>query len=243
MKYVGLFYKIDEEPMPEETPRSLNHFAMLRFTPAYWALDAAGRERVQNDLLPALQAAAPCVHFYQVFPAEPSADFLVWSALPAETHTAPARFFEQLAGGLTPLRSYLELTATLWGFTRPSQYTKTRSAQEMDPFTNQRRPYLVMYPFVKTTDWYLMSREVRQGMMNEHIRIGKQYPEIQQLLLYSFGLQDQEFVVVYETDDLVQFSDLVNELRSSEARRYTLRDTPLFTGMYRPPEKALSLWK
>ena len=74
-----------------------------------------------------------------------------------------------------------------------------------------------------------MSRDARQGMMNEHIRIGHQYPEIKQLLLYSFGLQDQEFVVVYETDDLPQFSDLVNELRGAEGRRYTERDTPAYT--------------
>jgi len=88
-----------------------------------------------------------------------------------------------------------------------------------------------------------MSREVRQGMMNEHIRIGKQYPEILQLLLYSFGLQDQEFVVVYETPDLSRFSDLVYELRDSEARRYTLRDTPLVTAVYHPAEETLALWE
>ena len=79
--------------------------------------------------------------------------------------------------------------------------------------------------------------------MNEHIRIGKQYPEITQLLLYSFGLQDQEFIVVYEMDDLSQFSDLVQELRDSEARRYTLRDTPLYTALYHPAGQTLGLWE
>ena len=80
-------------------------------------------------------------------------------------------------------------------------------------------------------------------MMNEHIRIGKQYPEITQLLLYSFGLQDQEFIVVYEMDDLAQFSDLVYELRDSEARRFTERDTPLYTGIYHSAEETLALWE
>jgi chlorite dismutase len=89
----------------------------------------------------------------------------------------------------------------------------------------------------------LMSREARQGMMNEHIRIGKQYEEITQLLLYSFGVQDQEFVVVYEMDDIQRFSDLVNELRSTEGRRYTLRDTPLHAAIYHPAEETLALWK
>jgi chlorite dismutase len=88
-----------------------------------------------------------------------------------------------------------------------------------------------------------MSRESRQGMMNEHIRIGKQYEDISQLLLYSFGLQNQEFVVVYETDDLPRFSDLVNELRDTEGRRYTLRDTPLHTAIHHPAEETLALWK
>ncbi len=87
-----------------------------------------------------------------------------------------------------------------------------------------------------------MSRDARQGMMNEHIRIGHQYPEIMQLLLYSFGVQDQEFVVVYETDDLTQFSDLVNELRGTEARRYTERDTPLFTATHHTAEETLAMY-
>ena len=67
--------------------------------------------------------------------------------------------------------------------------------------------------------------------------------EITQLLLYSFGVQDQEFVVVYEMDDLPRFSDLVNELRSAEGRRYTLRDTPLHVGIYHPAEETLALWQ
>ena len=73
-------------------------------------------------------------------------------------------------------------------------------------------------------------------MMNEHIRIGKQFREITQLLLYSFGLQDQEFVVVYETDDLTLFSRLVYDLRDTEARRYTRSDTPLHTGVWISPD-------
>ena len=101
----------------------------------------------------------------------------------------------------------------------------------------------MIYPFSKTTEWYLMSREARQGLMNEHIRIGKLYEDIAQLLLYSFGVQDQEFVVVYETDDLMHFSDLVNDLRGTEVRRYTLRDTPLHTAIYHPAEETLALWK
>jgi chlorite dismutase len=144
---------------------------------------------------------------------------------------------------MNPYRAWIEMRSTLWGFTHPSQYSKARSRQEVDPFDNQHKAYLVIYPFAKNADWYLTSRDARQGIMNEHIRIGKQYEDIRQLLLYSFGLQDQEFVVVYETDDLSRFSDLVYELRSTEARRSTLLDTPVHTAIYRPAEEILSLWK
>ncbi len=229
--------------MPEETPRTLNHFALFGFTPAFFSLDRSARASFHADWLAQLQTAARKVDIYQVFPAEGGTDLLVWSALPAAAGCDTATFFEQFARGTNPFRPYLEPRTVLWGYTRPSQYTKTRSTQEIDPFAETRKPYLVMYPFVKTTDWYLLGREARQGMMNEHIRIGKQYEDITQLLLYSFGVQDQEFIVVYETDDLVRFSDLVNELRSTDGRRYTLRDTPLHTAIYHPAEETLALWR
>jgi len=56
-------------------------------------------------------------------------------------------------------------------------------------------------------------------------------------------LQDQEFVVVYETDDPTMFSDLVYKLRDTEVRRYTERDTPLYTAIHHPAEETLALWK
>ena len=150
---------------------------------------------------------------------------MLWCAVEADSNEAPARFFEGFAKATVPHRRYVEPRISLWGLTRRSQYSKSRSRQEVDPFGEKRAPYLIIYPFTKTVDWYLMNQETRQGMMNEHIRIGKRYESIKQLLLYSFGLQDQEFVVVYETDDLAVFSQLVNDLRMTEARRFTLGDT------------------
>ena len=227
--------------MPEQTPRTLNHYALVAFKEAYWTLSPEARAAFHRGWLAALEEAAQKLDIFQA--TESGVDLLVWSAARAEDPQAAAEFFERFARACAPYRHLIEIKQSLWGFTRPSQYTKTRSAQEIDPFAETRKRYLVIYPFVKTVEWYLMSREARQGMMNEHIRIGKQYEEIKQLLLYSFGVQDQEFIVVYEMDDLQQFSDLVNELRSSEARRYTLRDTPLHTAIYHPAEETLALWK
>jgi len=225
--------------MPEQTPRTLNHFAFYTFKDSYFNLDAQARAAFHEQWLKGLRAAA----HVEIYQATSDADLLVWSAVPVNDPADAALFFEKSAIAANSGRKFLQPVNSLWGFTRPSQYTKTASSQEIDPFAETRRPYLVIYPFTKTTDWYLMSREARQGMMNEHIRIGKQYEEINQLLLYSFGLQDQEFVVVYEMDNLTRFSDLVNELRDTEGRRYTLRDTPVHSAVFHPAEETLTLWK
>ena len=230
-------------PEPSRTtPRTLSHFALLRFTSAYWQLDAAARRQQRRALWDGLAGAADALHLYQVFPLHDSADLLLWTALRSAQPDRVHAYFRDFAGVLAPLRPLLEVKQPLWGFTRPSTYTRSRSAQEIDPFTTDRGPYLVIYPFVKTSSWYALSRDTRQGMMNGHIRVGKEYPDITQLLLYSVGVQDQEFVVVYETDDLTRFSDLVNQLRSTEARAYTERDTPLTSALHHPEASALELF-
>jgi len=127
------------------------------------------------------------------------------------------------------------------GLLRPSRYVRKPSAQEQALISGDRGAYLIVYPFTKTAEWYRLSREARQGMMNEHIRVGHDFPQVRQLLAYSTGLDDQEFIVAYETDDLVAFQDLVTALRDTEARRYTLRDMPILVGIYRTPDELVRL--
>lgn len=139
------------------------------------------------------------------------------------------------------LGRYLDVTHSMLGRVRKSRYVRRPSSQEQAINVEDHERYLIVYPFTKTIDWYLMSEQARQGMMNEHIKVGKQYPSVRQVLAYSTGLDDQEFIVVYETDELVDFQDLVIALRDTEARRYTHRDTPIFTCVYRPLEECLAL--
>jgi chlorite dismutase len=163
--------------------------------------------------------------------------------MPADHGEAAARLFGGLAAAMAPSRQYIELTTALWGYSRPSQYSAARrSTQALDPQA-PRRTYLVIYPFTKTAAWYRLSQADRQAMMSEHISIGKQYTDVSQLLLYSFGLQDQEFVVVYEMDCLERFSSLVSELRGTAARAYTACDTPLHAGVWRAADDVLALFR
>ncbi len=228
--------------MSDETPRVLNHFGSYAFSDRFWAWDGKERAAKMKAFLGALEDASGAQHFYQVYPAVGGVDFLAWTASKIQRADDSAEFFERYAQAVSPHRAWLQPTGSLWGYTGKSDYSKSDSAQTVDPFNGQRRTYLVVYPFVKTSDWYLLGRDARQGMMAEHIRLGKQYRAIRQLLLYSFGLQDQEFVVVYEMDDLPLFSELVHDLRATEARRYTERDSPLQTAIYRSTEDLLRLW-
>jgi chlorite dismutase len=102
-----------------------------------------------------------------------------------------------------------------------------------------RSKYLFVYPFVKTRAWYRMSPKERYEVMQEHIRIGREYPSIDLNTSYSFGLDDQEFVVAFETDRPQDFLDLVQRLRTTEASAYTARDTPTFTCIAASVERAL----
>lgn len=221
--------------------RFLCHFTFFQYTEAYWLSSAADRVMFREAFLKDIRDAVQRFDLYQVFPARSDVDFLLWVNMEVDDPQEPASIFSSLAKIIYKQRAWILPVQTMWGLTGASSYARGKSAQAIDPLADERKPYLIVYPFVKTTSWYQTGKDARQGMMNEHIRIGHQYEHITQLLLYSTGLQDQEFVVIYETDDLGQFTSLVTELRGSDARPYTERDTPLYTAFYHSPEETLGL--
>ncbi len=149
-------------------------------------------------------------------------DLCFWIA----AHEVPS--YQRAAAHL--LATDLRPAWALWGTVRSSPYTG-RSGTSVR-MSAPRKRYLVVYPFTKTHDWYQLPHEERRRMMLEHARVGHDFEDIEQLLLYTTGLSDWEFVVGYETDDLERFSDLVTAMRSTAARPYTLRDTPILTARY-----------
>ncbi len=137
----------------------------------------------------------------------------------------------------TKMGRYLQIRQTLLGTTRPTQYSSASSGH----IDTERKggAYLIIYPFTKTHEWYQLSFAKRKELMKGHIKIGRKHPQITQLLLYSYGIDDSEFIVSYETDDLREFQTLVMELRTDSVRSYTQQDTPVFTCVYKTPEEVL----
>jgi chlorite dismutase len=216
------------------------HALAVRLDPAWRRLPDADREDDGRRLAEALGASElkdVRTLTYSSIGLEPDVDILLWRmarSIDALEVTAAA----MLRSGLG---RWLSVTHSLVGRIGPSQYVRKPTEQEQSVFEGARSRYLVVYPFTKSTDWYLLSKEARQRVMNEHMRVGHGYPMVRQALAYSFGIDDQDFVVAYETDDLLAFGDLVRELRGTESRRSTVRDTPILLGVHRPIDEIVSL--
>jgi len=131
------------------------------------------------------------------------------------------------------LGKHLEIPYSYLAMTKHSQYVDEHVHEGQEGrrlrIVPGKRPYLFVYPFVKTRDWYLLPQQDRQRIMNEHIAIGHKYPRVKINTTYSFGLDDQDFVVAFEADSPAEFLDLVQELRETESSKYTVRDTPMYT--------------
>ena len=130
------------------------------------------------------------------------------------------------------LMRYADVSHSYLAMTKRSMYIDKDNPEHVEDrlhIVPGQSKYLFVYPFVKTREWYGLPVEQRQEMMDEHIRVGTKYRSVKLHTTYSFGLDDQEFVVAFETDYPADFLDLVQELRDTKASSYTLRDTPMYT--------------
>ena len=127
--------------------------------------------------------------------------------------------------------SYLALT-------KESPYSD-QPDQPLAPREGADSKYLIVYPMWKKREWYMLSAEERMRVMRDHIAVARRFTGIETNTAYSFGLDDQEFVVAFDADDPSEFLDLVQELRSTESSAYTASETPIFTCVRSSVERAL----
>jgi chlorite dismutase len=133
------------------------------------------------------------------------------------------------------LMKWARVPYSFLGMRKASEYSEDERAVPR----RFRGRYVFVYPFVKSREWYALPGEERWRIMQGHIAVGREYPGVDNHTAYSFGLDDQEFVVAFDTDDVGTFLDLVQRLRTTEASRYTVRDTPSFTCIAMSLERAL----
>lgn len=143
----------------------------------------------------------------------------------------------------TKLGQHLSLSHTYFGIVRNSEYSgRQGKPEQVIQNYEDRLPYFILYPFTKTWEWHAMDFEKRKSMMGEHVKVGLGYHAIRQCLLYSYGVDDYEFLVSYETKSLEEFQNLVIAMRRTTGRRYTLVDTPTYTCIYKTPSELMELF-
>ena len=213
------------------TRRQVVKFSFYRIDPAWRLLPPKGRREAKRDLCRAVEAFGDrlLVRSYSLVGMRGDADFLLWQIgerLEDIQEMATAVFASDMGPYLSVPHSYLAMTRRSTYVTPKDRDAPTSRDTTLNPSDAK---YLFVYPFVKTRAWYKLPKDERQRMMNEHIVTGRRYPSVKLNTAYSYGLDDQEFVVAFETDEPSDFLDLVMELRETEASAHTLRDTPIFT--------------
>jgi chlorite dismutase len=215
---------------PDRQRRQFLHYSFYRLDPAFRRLPpetqrGAGSEFV--DLMGKWDGSDDLIlRTYSLIGLRADVDFMLWQIafdpLLFQAFEASVRG-SQLGAYLTPVQSFLSMQ-------RRSQYVnKSKGAGEGLELLPGQGKFLFVYPFVKTRDWYRLSPHARQGMMDEHIAACAPFKGVALNSSYSYGIDDQDFVVAFDSDYPQEFVDLVGRLRYTEASLYTQRDTPMFT--------------
>ena len=219
----------------------LFRYLTLAVSPEWRRRDDADRGRDKREFIDAVATCGVAAHAYSLVGTRSDADLLLWMVADdaADLRTAESR---------------LAATA-LWAWsTRPYGYfaarRKSKYLGEHEAAATEHRapagpvgdkPYLVVYPMTKKRAWYALPLAERTRIMGAHFAVGHKYPDVRIHTGYSFGIDDNEFVVAFEAPDPRDFLALVADLRETESSSYTERETPIFVGAAMPLPEALDL--
>ena len=201
---------LDAPDMPE---RHFVKYTFLKVDPAWRRLDPDERAAHKREVIAACEdfAAERLLRAFSLVGTRGDADLLL---LTQATNLERIHEFHVVLAQ-SGLMGWCETPYSFLAMTKPSEYSD-ESRLEVRP---AHAKYLFVYPFVKTREWYGIDPKERWRIMQEHIRVGREYPSIDLNTSYSFGLDDQEFVVAFEGDEPAVFLDLVQRLRTTEASR------------------------
>ena len=210
------------ESSVDEERKFFFDFSFFKIDPKWrWMADLA-KEESAKEVENVLANTGIRFRTYSTLGLRDDADLLFWFAAETveEIQTAISKLY------LTVFGKYLIPSHTYLSCTRPSIYAKTGRVSSFVA-GEEPRQYVIVYPFIKTREWYLLPVQQRQKMMEEHIEVGKSYPQVVLNTTYSFGIHDEDFMLAFETDDLHAFQNLIMDLRGTQVSKYVAVDTPM----------------
>ncbi|MGH9879383.1 MAG: chlorite dismutase family protein, partial [Nitrososphaerales archaeon] len=220
--------------MEKDSERRFFNFSFFKIDLKWrWMNDATKQESAKEFISIMNSANGVQYRSYSTLGLREDADFLLWFISDSldKTQDVIAKLYTTVLGKyLIPSYNYLSAT-------RPSPY----SSGAVPSIVKGEQPshYAIVYPFIKSREWYLLPLEDRKKMMSEHIMVGKKFPTVRLNTSYSFGLDDQDFMLAFETDDLPAFQDLIMQLRETQVSRYIVKDTPMIVCVYKPLDQVI----
>jgi chlorite dismutase len=200
------------------------NFNFFKVDPKWRWLNEIGKDESSIEFLELLRAANTKIkaRTYSTVGLRHDCEFMILTISPTleNIQVFTSKIYSTILG------KYVQPVNTFLSLTRKSTYAnQVKMGFEREDAAPLK--YLVVYPFIKSREWYLLPLETRKQMMDEHIKIGRKYPDIRLNTTYSFGIGDQDFMLAFETDDLSNFQDLIMELRETQVSRYIIKDLPM----------------
>jgi len=209
--------------MSEENDQYYFSFSFFKIDPKWrWMADLA-KEESAKEVENILNNSGIMYRSYSNLGLRDDTDFLLWFAAKSvvEIQNAIEKLYKTVFGKyIIPSRTYVSCT-------RPSIYVKEPSREHGFITGKEPKKHVIVYPFTKTREWYLLPKEKRQEIMDEHIEVSKKYPQVILNTTYSFGIHDEDFMLAFEVDDIRDFQDLIMDLRETEVSSYVKNDIPM----------------
>ncbi|GBC74647.1 Chlorite dismutase [archaeon HR05] len=218
-----------------EASHTFFNFSFFKVDQKWRWLNDVTKQESAKEFISILESASSDLKYrsYSLVGLREDADFMLWFASDAleKVQSVVARLYRTVLGKyITPTYVYISVL-------KPSTYTGKAESS----FLKGEKPfkYVIVYPFIKSREWYLLPFEERRRMMEEHAMVGRKFPMVRLNTSYSFGLDDQDFMLAFETDDIYAFHELVMQLRETQVSRYVVKDTPMLVSIYKPIEEVI----
>ncbi|MGZ8592124.1 MAG: hydrogen peroxide-dependent heme synthase [Actinomycetota bacterium] len=200
-------------------------YPCFKATPAFRDLDADDAAQEVENLVKEWAGTVTVRGVYSTVGLRADTDLMLWLVGPGPDAVQDAF----TAFGRTEAGRRLTLAWTFMGVVKPAEFTADHAPAFVKGEPAKR--YACVYPFVRTPEWYLLSREERSALLREHGEIGREFPDVLANTTSAFGLNDWEWILAFEADELDRIVDCIRRLREAEARRFTKEEIPFVTGI------------
>jgi peroxiredoxin len=164
---------------------------------------------------------------YDVSALRADAELMIWwHAETAEQLQAAYSRFRR-----TRLGTHLQPVWSVMALHRPAEFNKSHIPAFLAE--EESRRFVCVYPFVRSYEWYLLEDRERRALLAEHGKMARDFPDVRANTVASFALNDFEWILAFEADELHRIVDLMRHLRGSETRRHVREEVPFYTGTRR----------